>query len=998
MNFQEYLEEKRTLYKEFSQCVAAILESAMSNTGRSAGVLQIQHRAKGVEFLSKKLKERNLYHSDSIELGIKDLAGCRVIFYQNDDLNTFLQSNLIEENFDIDDVKIHHPDGEARLVNELYMGNHYVVMLKSSRTDLSEYSKFTGLRCEIQIQTLLNHAWSEISHDITYKKPGSKGFGDRKMEQIEARLVSIMKDYLQPAGYELQKVKHDFSQIESGRKIFDQDLKQAIKEIADINELHNLLERYKNYVLPNYSDHTVYADDIYTLVEKSLERSRRLGTSPIETPLGSFNDKEYKDILSLCLDILGFALYVDLDRTFALIGEICRTHHRPAEQDLICEFAKHLAGYNYEVVRYHGFIAQKKLLDTLSAKSDEQLLEISRYVITSSEAILTPSIGKSDWIHDQVTLSTINLLGSEELASIRSGVLKLLKRLTHCGERTTRESAFSAMEKATRTPNMDSYGDELMEIILSDTNSLISAYIDEIDRQDFQAMEAREERILFFYRRAQKILETENYSKEVIKVAGKTISLVNEHRDKLGIIPNYERYKILVGFHSVLAEEWDRGKLGWQEKGEYRKRQSELFVESIDENNVEEWIDFFACCVKTDSSDLATSKYLSEFLRLFARQKPDLAKYALDQERSGLNKFLHHLLLGFADAGRIDLFEEVVDFYVAKGEYICECIRPFTLLELSSRDLLHRAKDRALELENRSAIYQVVVAAILGLNTYREELDSLFLPAINKLTELSDAGWVGEAYSRKETIELLRTLDRDISRIILQNLVSLRDIDLHAEAIIEPIAENHPELVVNFFGERLGVEREKESGDRYNAIPYDFQKLSGALSKQPELLVDSIFSCFQKSPRLFQFHWANLVSNAFPSFDSKLEEKLIQLVQTRGDSEIEFVISILRNYEGETFLHNVCWEIVIAVDGQERYSNEVEIILESSGVLIGEFGFVERCKQKKEEIEYWLNDSGTVIQEFTRKYIKSLDRQRVAAQRHAEEDLELRKHQYGSSF
>jgi len=293
MNIQQYIESDRQIYAEFASCVASILESAINNAGQIDGVQQIQHREKKVDSLSRKLKDRDNYHSETIESDIKDLAGCRLIFYHNEDLNTFLNSSLVSENFDVDwdESKIHHPDFDAQSANDFYMGNHFVITLKEDRTDLPEFAKFAGLRCEIQAQTLLNHAWSETIHDITYKKRGSKGFGDRVMAQIDERLMSIMKDYLRPAGYEFQNAKHDFAQLEAGREIFDKNINQTIFQIQDANELHDLLQRYKDYVLPNYSDYPSFSDEIYSVVELSLERARQLGVSPIETPFGAFDAK-----------------------------------------------------------------------------------------------------------------------------------------------------------------------------------------------------------------------------------------------------------------------------------------------------------------------------------------------------------------------------------------------------------------------------------------------------------------------------------------------------------------------------------------------------------------------------------------------------------------------------------------------------------------------------------------------------------------------------------
>ncbi len=66
---------------------------------------------------------------------------------------------------------------------------------------------------------------------------------------------------------------------------------------------------------------------------------------------------------------------------------------------------------------------------------------------------------------------------------------------------------------------------------------------------------------------------------------------------------------------------------------------------------------------------------------------------ALEHEAAGLGMFLANILLGLADAGRIDLVEQVTKSYVAKGERLWECIRPFAISPLTNRAILHEAKD-----------------------------------------------------------------------------------------------------------------------------------------------------------------------------------------------------------------------------------------------------------------------------------------------------------------
>ena len=165
------------------------------------GPLTSQSRAKDPASLESKLRQRGLLDADRIETEIKDLAGCRLIFYTNSDADRFLQSRIVFDNFvvDWDNTKIHHAVGAESKVEELYRARHYIISMKPERLALPEYARFAGMRAELQIQTLLNHAWSETAQDIVYKNFLPAGFGGREMEAIKRRMARIMTKYLVPA-------------------------------------------------------------------------------------------------------------------------------------------------------------------------------------------------------------------------------------------------------------------------------------------------------------------------------------------------------------------------------------------------------------------------------------------------------------------------------------------------------------------------------------------------------------------------------------------------------------------------------------------------------------------------------------------------------------------------------------------------------------------------------------------------------------------------------
>ena len=107
-------------------------------------------RAKSAASLKPKLQERGLLESETIETEINDLAGAWLIYYTNTDVDRFLNSRLIPENFQIDRdaTKIHHPTKENEGVR--YQAIHYTVRIREDRTKLPEYAKFKGMRARFK--------------------------------------------------------------------------------------------------------------------------------------------------------------------------------------------------------------------------------------------------------------------------------------------------------------------------------------------------------------------------------------------------------------------------------------------------------------------------------------------------------------------------------------------------------------------------------------------------------------------------------------------------------------------------------------------------------------------------------------------------------------------------------------------------------------------------------------------------------------------------------
>src|SRR5437899_7987393 len=102
MDFETYARSKQFDYAALAETVESILRAAIAAHPGAFHLQQVQRRAKNPESLKKKLDDRNLLSTTTLETNIKDLAGCRLIFYTNSDVSRFLQSGIIQDNFDVD--------------------------------------------------------------------------------------------------------------------------------------------------------------------------------------------------------------------------------------------------------------------------------------------------------------------------------------------------------------------------------------------------------------------------------------------------------------------------------------------------------------------------------------------------------------------------------------------------------------------------------------------------------------------------------------------------------------------------------------------------------------------------------------------------------------------------------------------------------------------------------------------------------------------------------
>jgi ppGpp synthetase/RelA/SpoT-type nucleotidyltranferase len=999
VNFQTYERSGRSAYAALAETVAGVLAAAMAQRD-DLRLQQIQQRAKDPTSLKKKLEKLDALAAPEIEKVVKDLAGVRVVFYTNSDVSRFLASQIILENFDVDwdRTRIHHPPADPKEARDLFVSNNYVVKLKDERISLPEYAHFAGMWCEVQVQTTLNHAWSEMAHDTIYKKPKLAGFGNRLMKGIEARMWAIMRNYLAPAGYEFQKVLTDFERLASGKELFDQGALAAIESCADNNERYEVLSRFSAYVLPYYDDYGTVSADIVSSVARVVEQARATEVKPIDTPFGSLSGHTSHQIATLAAGIIEELRYANVELTLDVIADLYHGAEDTDEKQLWLRLAEALSRHELSVWEKVGPRVQMLLTERMRALTLERLVAIRPVALAVLREVLRPDVSGTSSTHNAITLHRGAVSPCEELRLARGGAIEALTSLFGVsGGDAERREIIQVLAAAWSMPGAGEPSPDLMVNILADARRIVDFYTGMVSNLSFELLQEIEHDLLWLYRHRQDSAVREGGSAGPVTEARRALlQAILAFRDRVNEDREFVIYKILVGFESVFPPAWDDPEFDYAAAENHRTREMEALVADISEQSAGPWLERIRRCAATESNDAATFPPFRRFLEMLGRAQPRLMLGYLEQMDERLARFLTPMVAGLVGTPEWTRAEAIITAWLRDRRYLSEIAWAVGAVSALGVSRLPDILASAMEAGDADAVLHVVAAASSRHDgPQMDALKATLLSGIKYLGARGDLRWVNALTSspRPANNPLLLGLGEAETTALLDLLADYPRLEYEIEDLVAVFATTWPRAVVAFLGQRLRLENE-EKRTNYEALPYRLHSLDAPLAENPQLLIAAAKGWFDEDRALFEYRGGRLVASTFPAFSDRLEALLLERVASGDRDEIAFVIGILRAYEGQTFLHRVCKEIVAAVPSDDELLDLVSIVLDSMGVTRGEFGRVAGFQRKKTEIEAWLEDSREQVRSFAERHLHQLDQQIAAEQRRSEENLALRKLEY----
>jgi ppGpp synthetase/RelA/SpoT-type nucleotidyltranferase len=219
---------KRDLYRSFSSTCENLIQHLCS----SVDGIQISFREKDPDELYKKICRPDHSEIQTLE-DIKDLAGVRVICRTFNDVEKIVA--ILKKELNIQEVKVNPSDLSTSEFG--YRSYHLIAKLTKARYSLKEYSAFKDLKVEIQVRTILQHAWAEIEHG-----PGYKG---------SATLPNEYKRRWSAIAATLEILDREFAALSEAEgklnKTYEEAIGQSQWDGMDLNTLslaHYLKNRY----------------------------------------------------------------------------------------------------------------------------------------------------------------------------------------------------------------------------------------------------------------------------------------------------------------------------------------------------------------------------------------------------------------------------------------------------------------------------------------------------------------------------------------------------------------------------------------------------------------------------------------------------------------------------------------------------------------------------------------------------------------------------------
>src|SRR5690606_6140864 len=220
-NIEEQYRQLYPNYEMFTKNLAQLIETLLNQAGIKYHIVEC--RTKSTESLVEKIKRKQEKYNDPLSQ-ITNSCAIRIIVFYINDLEKVEQ--LLRDGFTIDETNSFNAISHLKEDQFGYLSSHVVISLNKSRRNLPEWKAYKSYNAEIQVPTVLQHAWAAISHELEYKK-------EHEIPSVLKRKLFRLAGLIELADEQFQVAKENHEEVESA--ILERKEIKQIKVFEEIN-------------------------------------------------------------------------------------------------------------------------------------------------------------------------------------------------------------------------------------------------------------------------------------------------------------------------------------------------------------------------------------------------------------------------------------------------------------------------------------------------------------------------------------------------------------------------------------------------------------------------------------------------------------------------------------------------------------------------------------------------------------------------------------------
>jgi putative GTP pyrophosphokinase len=210
---EEYF-KKIHQYQQLGEQVTQALKTILQQ--EKISILTIKNRTKSLENFLEKIHRKNYSHPFE---QMEDICGVRIICYFPSEIENI--EKIISKEFEIIDIV--NKDNRNTPTQFGYRSQHYILKIKKEWFKTPHFRGLENLKFELQVRTVLMHAWAEIEHKLAYKKFEHMPIQFRrkfsllsaKLEEADEQFEELMK--------RIQEYKKEFNENKKQEKNINLD-------------------------------------------------------------------------------------------------------------------------------------------------------------------------------------------------------------------------------------------------------------------------------------------------------------------------------------------------------------------------------------------------------------------------------------------------------------------------------------------------------------------------------------------------------------------------------------------------------------------------------------------------------------------------------------------------------------------------------------------------------------------------------------------------------